>query len=114
MSKKVFVGSISWDTTDEGLKDAFSPHGNVLSANVIKDRDTGRSRGFGFVEFENPESAERAIQMLDGTELDGRTIKVDVAQERQRGGDRSHQGNNRGGNRGGNRGRGRQSRDDNY
>ena len=86
MSKKLFVGSLSWDTNDEGLRDAFGVHGEISEAVVISDRDTGRSRGFGFVTFEDDESADKAVAALNGTELDGRTIKVDVAQAKQRSG----------------------------
>ena len=84
MSKKLFVGSLSWDTNDEGLRNAFSPHGEISEAIVISDRDSGRSRGFGFVTFDDDESADKAVAALNGTELDGRTIKVDVAQAKQR------------------------------
>ena len=86
MSKKLFVGSLSWDTNDEGLQRAFSPHGEISEAIVISDRDTGRSRGFGFVTFNDDEAADKAQAALNGTELDGRTIKVDVAQAKQRSG----------------------------
>lgn len=86
MSKKLFVGSLSWDTNDEGLRNAFATHGEVSEAVVISDRDTGRSRGFGFVTFEDDEAADKAIAALNGTELDGRTIRVDVAQAKQRSG----------------------------
>jgi RNA recognition motif-containing protein len=86
MSKKLFVGSLSWDTNDDGLRNAFSAHGEVSEAVVISDRDTGRSRGFGFVTFEDDDSADKAIAALNGTELDGRTIRVDVAQAKQRNG----------------------------
>jgi len=86
MSKKLFVGSLSWDTNDEGLRDTFGVHGAISEAIVISDRDTGRSRGFGFVTFEDDESADKAVAALNGTELDGRTIKVDVAQAKQRSG----------------------------
>jgi RNA recognition motif-containing protein len=86
MSKKLFVGSLSWDTNDEGLRNAFSAHGEVSEAVVISDRDTGRSRGFGFVTFEDDEAADKAIAALNGAELDGRTIRVDVAQAKQRSG----------------------------
>ncbi len=86
MSKKLFVGSLSWDTNDEGLRNAFSPHGEVTEAVVISDRDTGRSRGFGFVTFEDDEAADKAVAALNGTELDGRTIRVDIAQAKQRSG----------------------------
>ena len=86
MSKILFVGSLRWDTNDEGLRNAFSTHGEVSEAVVISDRDTGRSRGFGFVTFEDDEAADKAIAALNGTELDGRTIRVDVAQAKQRNG----------------------------
>ena len=88
MSKKLFVGSLSWGTNDDALRDAFAVHGEIREAVVITDRDTGRSRGFGFVTFEDEEAADKAIAALNGTELDGRTIRVDVAQakERSRGG----------------------------
>jgi RNA recognition motif-containing protein len=84
MSKKLFVGSLSWDTNDNGLRDAFLPFGEVSEAKVITDRGSGRSRGFGFVTFEDEEAADKAISALNNTELDGRTIRVDVAQERSR------------------------------
>ena len=86
MSKKLFVGSLSWDTNDEGLRNAFGAHGEISEAVVISDRDTGRSRGFGFVTFEDDEAADKAVAALNGTELDGRTIRVDVAQAKQRSG----------------------------
>ncbi|MCZ7586469.1 MAG: RNA-binding protein [Deltaproteobacteria bacterium] len=86
MSKKLFVGSLSWNTTDEGLRAAFEQFGEVSEARVITDRDTGRSRGFGFVTFSNGEDADKAKSSLNGTDLDGRTIKVDVANEKPRGG----------------------------
>lgn len=94
MSKKLFVGSLSWGTSDEGLRDAFAVHGEISEAVVITDRDTGRSRGFGFVTFEDDDSADKAIAALNGTELDGRTIRVDVAQakERNRGGGGGYRG----------------------
>jgi RNA recognition motif-containing protein len=84
MSKKLFVGSLSWDTNDHGLRDAFAPFGEVSEATVITDRGSGRSRGFGFVTFDDDEAADKAIAALNNTDLDGRTIKVDVAQERRR------------------------------
>lgn len=90
MAKKLFVGSLSWDTTDEHLQSAFAPYGEVTEAKVITDRDTGRSRGFGFVTFANDESAKAAIAALDGKDLDGRSIKVNEAQDKPRdGGGRS-------------------------
>jgi len=84
MSKKLFVGSLSWDTSDHGLREAFAQFGEITEATVITDRDSGRSRGFGFVTFQDDEAADKAIAALNNTELDGRTIKVDVAQERRR------------------------------
>lgn len=84
MSKKLFVGSLSWNTDDHGLREAFAVHGEVTEATVIADRDTGRSRGFGFVTFAEDEAADTALAALNGTELDGRTIKVDVAQAKNR------------------------------
>jgi len=88
MSKKLFVGSLSWDTNDDGLRAAFSPFGEITEAVVITDRNSDRSRGFGFVTFEDDEAADKAVAELNGTDLDGRTIRVDVAQakERNRGG----------------------------
>lgn len=83
MSNKLFVGGLSWGTDDSGLESAFAPFGTVSEAKVITDRDTGRSRGFGFVTFENSEAASAAIDALDGSELDGRSIKVNVAQPRR-------------------------------
>jgi cold-inducible RNA-binding protein len=82
MSKKLFVGGLSWGTTDDGLRTAFEEFGPTIDVKVITDRDTGRSRGFGFVTFENAEDAERAKASMNGTELDGRTIAVDEARER--------------------------------
>ena len=99
MSKKLFVGSLSWGTNDDALRDAFAVHGEISEAVVITDRDTGRSRGFGFVTFEDDDAADKAIAALNGTELDGRTIRVDVAQakERNRGGGGGGGGGYRGG-----------------
>ena len=79
MGKKLYVGGLSYDTTDESLKTGFSEAGNVESANVIKDRMSGRSKGFGFVEFSADEEAQKAIDMFDGKDFEGRTIKVNEA-----------------------------------
>ena len=104
MAKKLFVGSLSWDTNDEGLNAAFSPFGEISEAIVISDRYSGRSRGFGFVTFNDDEAADKAIEALNGTELDGRTIRVDVAQAKERtGGDGGGGGGGGGGDRGGDR-----------
>jgi RNA recognition motif-containing protein len=86
MSNRLFVGGLSWGTNDDGLRRAFAGFGEITDAKVITDRDTGRSRGFGFVTFADANSANSAIQGMDGKELDGRTIKVNVAQERTGGG----------------------------
>ena len=82
MSKKLFVGGLAWGTTDEGLHGAFSRFGEIAEATVITDRDTNRSRGFGFVTFVNDESAASAISEMNGVELDGRTIKVNEAEDK--------------------------------
>jgi cold-inducible RNA-binding protein len=102
MAKKLFVGGLSWDTTDDGLRQAFASYGEITEAKVITHRDTGRSRGFGFVTFARDEDAKTAISKVDGTSLDGKTIKVNEAQEKSpRGGGRF------GGGFGGGRGSGR-------
>jgi cold-inducible RNA-binding protein len=106
MSKKIFVGDLSWDTTDQGLHQAFTRFGEITEAKVITDRETGRSRGFGFVTFEDDSAAERAISEMDGTELDGRAIRVNEAQEKSRSGGGGGRGGFGGGGGGGNRGGG--------
>jgi len=93
MSKKLFVGGLSWNTNDSELQQAFEACGTVTEAKVISDRETGRSRGFGFVTFEDEQSATRAIEELDGSTLDGRTIRVDKANDRPRNDRRSGGGN---------------------
>jgi cold-inducible RNA-binding protein len=80
---KLFVGSLSWDTTDQSLREAFERFGEVVEAKVITERDSGRSRGFGFVTFTDDEAGRNAISEMDGAELDGRTIRVDEARERK-------------------------------
>ncbi|KAF9606040.1 hypothetical protein IFM89_022199 [Coptis chinensis] len=82
MSTKLFIGSLSFNTDDRSLSDAFSQFGDVSEARVITDRDTGRSRGFGFVTFADEESANSAMSAMDGKELDGRPIRVNAANER--------------------------------
>jgi cold-inducible RNA-binding protein len=84
MSNKLFIGGLSWDTNDAGLNQAFSRFGSVSEATVILDRDTGRSRGFGFVTFSDATHAEGAQREMDGTTLDGRQIRVNSAQDRAR------------------------------
>jgi RNA recognition motif-containing protein len=85
MSNKLFVGGLSWDTNDNSLLAAFSTHGDVTEAKVITDRDTGRSRGFAFVTFKEASQADAAMSALDGTDMDGRTIRVNLAQDKPRG-----------------------------
>jgi RNA recognition motif-containing protein len=107
MGKKLFVGGLSWNTTDAGLKEAFSRYGDVTDAKVITDRETGRSRGFGFVTFSADASAADAIAGMDGKALDGRTLKVNEAEERRDsrgGGGGGGFGGGGGGDRGGDRG----------
>ena len=82
MSTKLFVGSLPWSVNDEELKQTFEKHGTVVSAKVITDRDTRRSRGFGFVEMENPDDAKKAIKALHESELNGRNIVVNEAKSR--------------------------------
>ena len=82
MSTKLFVGSLPWSVNDEELKGTFEKHGAVVSAKVITDRDTRRSRGFGFVEMESSSDAKNAIQALNDSELNGRKIVVNEAKAR--------------------------------
>lgn len=83
VSKKLFVGGLAWATSTEGLHSAFEQFGPVSEAKVITDRDTGRSRGFGFVTYDSTEDADRAIKEMDGADLDGRRIRVNEAQPAQ-------------------------------
>ncbi|XP_040382178.1 glycine-rich RNA-binding protein 2, mitochondrial-like [Oryza brachyantha] len=82
MSTKLFVGGLSWGTNDDSLRDAFTSFGDVTEARVITDRETGRSRGFGFVNFVNGDEAKSAMEAMDGKELGGRNIRVNFANER--------------------------------
>lgn len=96
----IFVAKLSFDTQSDDLRAAFEAYGTVSSANVVEDKFTGRSRGFGFVEMDDEDQARQAIRELNDTELDGRTIvvkKAEPRQSRQDGGDRGDRGN-RGGN----------------
>lgn len=83
MPKKLFVGGLSWDTTDHSLADAFAQFGEVREAKVITDRETGRSRGFGFVTFTDGESGSAAMKEMDGQPIDGRSVRVNEAEERR-------------------------------
>jgi len=82
VSTKLFVGSLPWSVSDDKLKEIFEAHGTVVSAKVITDRDTNRSRGFGFVEMESSSDATNAIKALNETEVDGRNIVVNEAKAR--------------------------------
>ena len=82
--KKIYVGNLPWSAGTEELAALFSPFGEVLDSFVVSDRETGRSRGFGFVTFDDDQSAVRAVEELNGSTLDGRTIRVDQANERPR------------------------------
>ena len=82
MSTKLFVGSLPWSINDEELKEKFEKHGTVVSAKVVTDRDTRRSRGFGFVEMESSSDANNAIKALNNSEIDGRNIVVNEAKAR--------------------------------
>src|ERR1700760_1800263 len=83
MATKLFIGSLAWATTDDSLKDFFSGVGTVVSANVIVERETNRSKGFGFVEMSSDEEAKAAVEQLNGKELDGRPIVVSEARPRE-------------------------------
>jgi cold-inducible RNA-binding protein len=83
MATKLFVGSLSWNTTDDSLREFFAAVGTVTSASVIVDRDSGRSKGFGFVEMSNDDEAKAAVEQLNGKELDGRAIAVSEARPRE-------------------------------
>ena len=86
MSKKLYVGGLSWNTSTDALRAAFAKFGEISEAMVVADRETGRSRGFGFVSFADHDNAEQAIEKMNGVELDGRTITVNLAREKSSGG----------------------------
>ena len=83
MAKKLYVGNLSYDMTDSDLQNLFEPHGTVRSSQVIMDRDTSRSKGFGFVEMDSDEQAQAAIGALNGQEVNGRTLTVNEARPRE-------------------------------
>ncbi|KAI6032787.1 hypothetical protein F5J12DRAFT_796434 [Pisolithus orientalis] len=85
MSSKIYVGNLSWNTNDDTLREAFSAFGNVIDSIVMRDRETGRSRGFGFVTYGSSQEAETAISGMNEQELDGRRIKVNLANTRPTG-----------------------------
>lgn len=83
MNTKLYVGNLSYSVDDSGLRGAFAPHGNVVSATVVTDRDTGQSRGFGFVEYSSSREAQLAVDAMNGVSLDGRSLNVNVARPRE-------------------------------
>ncbi|HEX4343636.1 MAG TPA: RNA-binding protein [Verrucomicrobiae bacterium] len=83
MSNKLFVGNLSFNTTENDLQDAFAAHGTVVEANLMMDRVSGRPRGFGFVTMSSPEEAQKAIEALNGASIDGRALTVNVARPRE-------------------------------
>ena len=105
MAMKLYVGNLSFQTSSEELQQLFAQAGTVESASVVEDRDTGRSRGFGFVEMASKEEGEKAIQQFNGTDLNGRNLTVNEARPREDRGNRGGGGGGRGGY-GGNRGGG--------
>ena len=108
MSRKIYVGNLPWSTTSADLEAMFSEHGAVSSAEVISDRETGRSRGFGFVEMESDEGMQAAVNALNGHEMNGRPLTVNEARERtpRSGGGGGGGGRGYGGGGGGGRGYG--------
>jgi RNA recognition motif-containing protein len=112
MSSKLFVGNLSFNTTENDLQDAFAAHGTVTETNLMMDRVSGRPRGFGFVTMSTPEEAEKAIAALNGAQLDGRALTVNIARPREErpgggGGSRGPRRDFRGGGSGGGGGGGR-------
>src|SRR5437867_6784567 len=103
MSTKLFVGNLSFHSSENDLQDAFAAHGTVVEANLMMDRMTGKPRGFGFITMSTPEEAQKAIDSLNGTELDGRALTVNIARPREErsggggGGRREFGGGGRGG-----------------
>ncbi|MCQ2240487.1 RNA-binding protein [Treponema sp.] len=107
MSKRIYIGNLSYTTTEERLTELFSEFGEVISASIIKDRDTSQSKGFGFVELSDEADSDGAISRLSGKEVDGRRVRVNYAEEKREGtgrnfgrdrndrGDRSFRGENR-------------------
>ena len=97
MGKKLYVGNLPFSTSEEELRSVFEAHGTVASVNLISDRETGRPRGFGFVEMGEESEAQTAMRALDGTDLGGRTVRVNEAQERRGGGGGPRRGGGGGG-----------------
>jgi RNA recognition motif-containing protein len=92
MAARLYVGNLSYNTGDAELRDAFASSGNVVSATVVIDRESGRSRGFGFVEFASSSEAQSAISEMNGASLDGRALTVNEARERTQGGGGGNRG----------------------
>jgi RNA recognition motif-containing protein len=86
LSNKIYVGNLPFSSTEDELRTAFAAHGDVVSVNLIMDRETGRPRGFGFVEMADSTAASNAIRALDGSELGGRNLRVNEAEDKRRGG----------------------------
>lgn len=103
---KLYVGNLSFNTSESQLRDLFAQHGEVASASLVMDRETGRPRGFGFVEFPNDDHARAAMTALSGKNVDGRDLTVNEAKPREAGGGGGRGGFGGGGNRGGGGGRG--------
>ena len=101
MGKKLYVGNLPYSVRDSDLEDLFSPHGSVQSAQVIIERDTGRSKGFGFVEMGSDQEARAAISALNGKELEGRNLTVNEARPKEEGGGGGRRGGGGGGGYGG-------------
>ncbi len=97
MSKKLYIGNIPFTTTEDELRTIFEAHGAVSSVNVITDRETGRARGFAFVEMDEASAADDAMRALDGSDMGGRSLRVNEANERDRGGGGGGGGGYRGG-----------------
>lgn len=104
---KLYVGNLSFNTSESQLRELFAAHGDVTSASLVMDRETGRPRGFGFVEFSNDEHAKAAMAALSGANIDGRNLTVNEAKPREGGGGGGGGYGGGGGNRGGGGGRGR-------
>ncbi len=96
MGKKLYVGNLPYTTTESELREMFEAHGSIESVNVIMDRETGRSRGFAFVEMADDGSAQKAMEALDGADMGGRNLRVNEAHERGAGGGRGGGGGGRG------------------
>lgn len=111
MSNKLYVGNLSFNTTENQLQDAFGAHGTVIEVHLVTDRETGRMRGFGFITMNTAEEAQAAIEAFNGKEMDGRELTVNVAKPREERGGGGGGGGGRGGYGGGGGGGGGRGRD---